>query len=166
MLEDYAYNERGPSYIRLTGVPGSPQLYEEDFNYQFGKPQKLFDGEDVLIVATGSISAQAKIAVSELKLLGVSVGLLNVNSIKPLHDDVIKLVGGVEKVVVIEEHTLVGGLFSAICERIVPLGYKPKLLPITLPDSFGPTGTYEYLLDYHGLNSQKIVKKIVEFLGV
>ena len=67
--------------------------------------------------------------------------------------------------VVVEEHSIIGGLFSLISEKIASSSIKTNLLSISLPDKFGPTGTYNYLLDYHGLSAEKIKKKISFFLN-
>ena len=67
-----------------------------------------------------------------------------------------------KKIVTIEEHSIFGGLYSIIAEKIATNCSNTNLFPIALPDAFGPTGTYNYLLDYHGLTSEKIAKKILK----
>ena len=68
------------------------------------------------------------------------------------------------KIACIEEHTSIGGLNSLTSELIAKSGLKKNFISISLPEKFGPTGTYEYLLNYHGLTSDKIVKKILKKL--
>lgn len=164
MINDYAFNDRGGSYIRLTGTPGTFPTYEEDYNYNFSEPVEINSGTDLLIIASGSIISQCKIAVKELLNLDISACLVNVNTIKPLHNNVLKKIENFKNVVVVEEHTIMGGLYSVIIENLYINNFKNNILPIALPDKFGPTGTYDYLLDYHGLTGSKITKKILHFL--
>ena len=75
ILNDYTENNRGPSYIRLTGIPGSPQAYEENYNYEFGKPVKINEGNKISILATGSMVGQCRIALNKLKELDINLNL-------------------------------------------------------------------------------------------
>ena len=164
ILFDYAYNNRGGSYIRLTGIPGSPLTYENDYEYEFSKPIVINEGEDILIIGTGSILGECKIAVELLLEHKVKAKLLNVNTIKPLHGDVLNCISLFKKVVIVEEHMIIGGLYSTICEKIGSLELNPKLLSISLPCNFGPTGKYDYLINYYGLTGNQITKKIISFI--
>ena len=83
---------------------------------------------------------------------------------KPLSKKINILLAKFKNIITIEEHSIVGGLGSIIAEKIVTNSHNSKLLSIALPDSFGPTGTYNYLLDFHGLTGSKIAKKIITFL--
>ena len=67
-------------------------------------------------------------------------------------------------IITIEEHSIIGGLASIVSEAIAQNNCKAKLFPIALPNSFGPTGEYQYLLDYHGLTGDKIFTAIKEIL--
>ena len=73
--------------------------------------------------------------------------------LKPIDENVVSLFKKYKKIVTIEEHTSVGGLGSIMAEKILKNRIKTELLSISLPDKFGPTGTYDYLLKYHGLDS-------------
>ena len=81
-----------------------------------------------------------------------------------MNEKIVNLLQKFEKIITIEEHSIVGGLGSIIAEKIAKNSIKCHLLTIGLPDSFGPTGSYNYLIDYHGLSGQKIAKKIKKFL--
>lgn len=162
-LIDYALNDRGGSYIRLTGVPGSPITYESDYDYNFGNFSVINKGEDILLIGCGSIVGECKIAVEILSKIKVSAKLVNINTIKPLHDSILDEISKFNKVIVIEEHIIVGGLFSTICEKIGLSDLNPKLLSISLPCKFGPTGKYDYLLKHYGLTGEEIAKKTLEF---
>ena len=164
ILYDYTFNTTGPSYIRLTGTPGCEHVYSEDYNYKFGKNEKIIEGKDLLIISSGSVTGQAKIAADALNKQNISTGLINCHSIKPFNESLIKEINNYKYLVVVEEHSIVGGLNSIISELLVKHSIKKKILPITLPDKFGPTGDYHFLIDYHGLSNKKIENKIKKFL--
>ena len=163
MLNDYASNSHGPSYIRLTGIPGYPAVYEKNYDYKFGVPVTLKHGKDLLILSTGSMVAQSLIAIKILNENDIDTELINVHTLKPLSDQIVEKLKLFNRVVTIEEHSIIGGLNSIIAEKIASNCPKTNLFPIALPDAFGPTGTYNYLLDYHGLTGQKIAQKVLKF---
>tara|TARA_A100001015_G_scaffold296075_1_gene375833 strand:- start:210 stop:1181 length:972 start_codon:yes stop_codon:yes gene_type:complete len=164
VLDDYAFNNRGPSYIRLTGIPGSKNLYDKNYSYKFGKNITINKGNDILILSHGSVLGQARISVEALKKMNISVQLVNVVSLKPIDDSVITLLKKYKKIVTIEEHTSVGGLNTIMSEKLLKNQINSKLFSISLPDKFGPTGTYDYLLKYHALDSHSITKKIIKIV--
>ena len=164
VLDDYAFNDRGPSYIRLTGIPGSKNVYDKNYGYKFGKNITITKGSDVLILSHGSILGQIKLSIKSLKKINISAELINVVSLKPIDENVVSLFKKYKKIVTIEEHTSVGGLGSIMAEKILKNRIKTELLSISLPDKFGPTGTYDYLLKYHGLDFESITKKIIKLV--
>ena len=164
VLDDYAFNDRGPSYIRLTGIPGSKNVYDKNYGYKFGKNITITKGSDVLILSHGSILGQVKLSVKALKKMNISAELINVVSLKPIDENVVSLFKKYKKIITIEEHTSVGGLGSIMAEKILKNRIKTELLSISLPDKFGPTGTYDYLLKYHGLDFESITKKIIKLV--
>ena len=164
VLNDYAFNDRGPSYIRLTGIPGSKNVYDKNYTYKFGKNITITKGKDILILSYGSILGQIKQSVKALKNISINAELINIASLKPIDNKVINLFKKYKKIITIEEHTSVGGLGSIVAEKILQNRIKTKLFSISLPDKFGPTGTYDYLLKYHGLDSDGLTKKIINLL--
>jgi len=162
VLEDYASNDRGPSYIRLTGIPGSKNVYDKNYKYKFGKNISITKGKDVLVLSYGSILGQIKQSVKDLKKMNIDVELVNVISLKPIDGKIVSLFKKYNKIITIEEHTSVGGLGSIMAEIILKNRIKAKLFSISLPDKFGPTGTYDYLLKHHGLDSDSITKEIIK----
>tara|TARA_X000001036_G_C20687290_1_gene808112 strand:- start:1812 stop:2795 length:984 start_codon:yes stop_codon:yes gene_type:complete len=164
ILNDYASNNRGPSYIRLTGIPGSPFVYKKDYKYKFNKYVNIKKGKDLLILATGSIVSQALIASNLLMNKKIEPTLVNLNTLKPIDKNIYKLIKSFKNIVTIEEHSIIGGLSSIISEIISKNKLNPKLLNIALPDNFDKSGSYNYLLDYHGLTGVKIAKRVVKFL--
>ena len=164
VLSDYAFNDRGPSYIRLTGIPGSQNVYNKNYTYKFGKNITITKGKDILILSHGSILGQVKLSVDALKKLNIDAELINVVSLKPIDESVISLFKKYKKIITIEEHTSVGGLGSIMAEKILKNGIKSRLFSISLEDKFGPTGNYEYLLKHHGLDNYSITKKIIKLV--
>ncbi len=164
VLSDYAFNDRGPSYIRLTGIPGSQNVYNKNYTYKFGKNITITKGKDILILSHGSILGQVKLSVNALKKLNIDAELVNVVSLKPIDESVIRLFKKYKKIITIEEHTSVGGLGSIMAEKILKNGIKSRLFSISLEDKFGPTGNYEYLLKHHGLDNYSITKKIIKLV--
>ena len=164
ILNDYAFNNRGPSYIRLTGIPGSPYVYNKDYKYKFNRYVELKKGKDLLILATGSIVSQTLIASKLLMNNKIDTTLVNLNTLKPIDKNIYKLIKSFKNIVTIEEHSIIGGLSSIISEIISKNKLNPKLLNIALPDSFDKSGSYNYLLDYHGLTGVKIAKRVAKFL--
>ena len=165
VLNDYAFNNRGPSYIRLTGVPGSDFLYEENYKYKFGKIKSLFRGKDLLILSYGSILGQIKLSINKIKKkYNLDIGVINVSTIKPIDNGLQKIIKNYKKILVIEEHTIIGGLGSIISELIIKHNIKTNFSVISLSDKFGPTGKYEYLLKIHGLDEKSITKKVLKLI--
>ena len=164
VLNDYAFNDRGPSYIRLTGVPGSVNVYEKNYKYRFGKNVTLSKGSDVLILSHGSILGQIKLSLNNLKKSKISAELVNIVSLKPIDESIIKLLSKYKKIITFEEHTTVGGLGSIIAEKILKYKINSQLYSFSLPDKFGPTAKYDHLLKYHGLDASGITKKIINLL--
>jgi len=163
ILYDYAFNNLGPSYIRLTGVPNSPLIYDKDYNYEFKKLITLQKGKDLLILSTGSMVAQSLIALQILHKQNINCEVVNIHTLKPIDEKIINLLRKFKEIITVEEHFTIGGLGSIVAENIAKHSFKCRLLTIGLPNSFGPTGTYNYLINYHGLNGPKIAKKILKF---
>ena len=160
ILYDCSFNDRGPTYIRLTGVPGSKMVYEKNYNYKFGKIIEITSGKKILILSTGSVTGEALKAVIELNSKGYGIKIININTIKPLDKKLINICKKFNTIITIEEHLQVGGLFSSISELMTKNKINSSVFSLSLGEKFGPNGKYEYLLDYHGLNSNKIKKFI------
>jgi transketolase len=164
ILYDYNDNTRGPSYIRLTGVPGLPNVYNKDYKYLFGKPVTIINGNDVLIIATGAVLHNCILASKILKNKKINAKVMNIHTLKPLLNSITSELKKFKKIITVEEHSEIGGLGSIISEKISKNGLKATLKTISLPDNFGPTGNYKYLIDYHGLTGEKIAKQILKSL--
>jgi transketolase len=152
----------GPMYIRLTGGPNSPIVYTEEYEFVIGKAIQLRQGRNVAIVANGSMVAPALMAAEELEEHKLSVGVYNFHTVKPLDREKLnQIVDEYDMVLVVEEHSVVGGLGSAVCEYVSSLPNPKRVILHGHPDEFGHTGEYEFLLDRYGLTKQGIAKKIL-----
>jgi len=155
----------GPMYIRLTGAVNNPPVYNQNYDFEIGKAITLKDGSDINIIACGTMVYEALVAAKILEEQGISAGVINMHTIKPLDTEAINEVVGKSKLLVaIEEHSVIGGLGGAVAEHISRLRNAQPLLRLGLPDSFGKTGDYRYLLEKYGLVGPKIAISIQEFL--
>lgn len=151
----------GPMYIRLTGVTRMPSVYKQDYDFEIGRGIKLTDGEDILIVATGSMVYNALQAAKKLAEEGLSSTVINMHTIKPLDNDILRNnLYGKKLIVTVEEHVTIGGLGSAVAEALADIKVKPAQVLIGLPNEFLKSASYNDLLDYYGLSVDKIVERI------
>ena len=152
-----------PMYIRLTGAVGFPVVYEDDYNFEIGKAIQIVEGTDLTIIATGSMVYESIIAARILSEKGISASVINMHTIKPLDklalDNVVSLG---KPIFTIEEHSITGGLGSAVAEHVSSIQNSPVVHRIGLPDEFIDTGEYRYLLEKYGLVGDKIANKIIE----
>lgn len=153
----------GPMYIRLTGIANSPSVYEADYSFLIGKAVTIKAGTDLVIVGTGSGVAVAKGAAEILENSGINAEVINMHTIKPLDTEILdSLSTRFESIYIIEEHSQIGGLGSAIAEYYSVKSTRPAQTLFSLPDAFGPTAEYNYLLDYYGLTSENIAERILK----
>lgn len=151
----------GPMYIRLTGAVGNPPVYTADYSFEIGKAVTLREPGDVTFIATGSMVHESLEAAKLLEQAGISVGVINMHTIKPL--DVAALETALRRaklLVTVEEHSVIGGLGSAVAEYKAAKRQAPPQLILGLPDAFDVTGDYRFLLERHGLVAAKIAEKV------
>ena len=152
----------GPMYIRLTGAVGNPPVYSEDYAFEIGKAVVLREPADVTFIATGSMVYESLEAAKLLEEKGIKAGVINMHTIKPLDASVIDLALKHSKLIVtVEEHSVIGGLGSAVAEYKAAKPHAPPQLILGLPDAFDVTGEYRYLLERHGLVASKISQSVV-----
>ena len=147
-----------PVYIRFTGGLNCPVIYEQEFNYQIGKGIRLREGNQIQIIATGSMVDRALKAAKILEEKGISLDVVDMHTIKPLDTDILKK--DVKLVVSVEEHSIIGGLGSAIAEALSTYSVHAPLLRLGIGDYFSQVGEYEYLLEQHGLSPEHIANTI------
>ncbi|GFN22738.1 transketolase family protein [Thermanaeromonas sp. C210] len=158
-----AARHEGPVYIRL-GRMSVPIIYDEDYRFQVGKAHRLRRGRDATILACGYMVALALEAARRLEAEGLSVGVLNVSTIKPLdREAVVEAARETGALVTAEEHSIIGGLGSAVAE-VLAEEYPVPLRRVGLRDTFGESGSPEDLLRRYGLSVPDIEKNVREVL--
>lgn len=150
-----------PTYIRLTGAVGFPVVYEDDYDFQIGKAVEIKTGTDVSIVATGSMVYESLEAAKILQEEGISVSVLNMHTIKPIDTNALdNLISKGKPIFTIEEHSITGGLGSAVAEYVSSMPNSPVVNRIGLPDEFVITAEYRYILEKYGLVGSQIANTI------
>jgi transketolase len=151
----------GPFYIRLTGQPGSQIVNSKDYEFNIGKAIELQRGKDVALIATGSMVAEALDAAKYLESDGIFATVINMHTIKPLDYEMLdNIVQSDVPIYTLEEHSIIGGLGGAVAEYISSKGEYRKIVRIGIPDAYGETGSYEYLMEKYGLKGELIAKQI------
>lgn len=149
--------ERGPCYMRL-GRADFPLIYPEDVKFEIGKADILREGSDVTLIGTGQMVSYCLDAAKALSEEGISAEVINISTIKPLDADAV--IGSVKKTgcaVTAEEHSIIGGLGSAVAEAISESCPIP-LVRVGTKDTFGESGKAEMLMEKYGLTAKDIVK--------
>ncbi len=153
---------KDPVYIRLTGSSNNPIIYKNDYDFKIGKSITLKEGKDVTIFCTGAIVSNCLKAAKLLENNKVSCKVVNMHTIKPIDVNAIKNSCNSKMIVSVEEHNVIGGLGSAISEYKSTLLNSPKQLFIGIQDSYSKGGSYEFLLNKHGLTPDQISEKILK----
>jgi len=157
---------KGPVYLRLaTGI--TPDVYKSDYNFKPGKAVVLKEGKDVAIVSTGCILLEVLNAARDLERLGISTKVVNMHTIKPIDKEIIqKCARDVKAVITVEEHTILGGLGSAVAEVICECKTRPtKFVRLGLKGVFAEGyGSYEEMKEMNGLSKKDIVKTVKKIL--
>jgi len=157
----FAAEHKGPVYIRLSRM-NVPVVYGEDYKFDVNKAVVLRQGADVTLVASGDILSEVIKAAEILAKQGIDAEVINVPVIKPLDGQtIINSVNKTKLAVTIENHSINGGLGSAVCE-LLSENAPAKVLRIGVNDCFGQSGTPGELLKYYGLDAESIAKKVIE----
>lgn len=158
-----ASDYQGPVYIRLTGGVNNPIVNTEEYEFEIGKSILLKEGKDLTIFATGTMVYHSLEAAKLLEEKHLSVSVINMHTIKPLDLEALEKACKTSKLIVtVEEHSVIGGLGSAVAEYKSTLNDSPRQVFIGMPDHFGKMGDYPYLLDKYGLTGPKIAERILE----
>ena len=154
----------GPMYIRL-GRSAVPTIFEDDYNFEIGKGVVLRDGNDATIIACGIMVNEALIAADMLKEENINARVINMSTIKPIDTDlIIKAAKETKAIVTAEEHSVIGGLGSAVSE-VVSESNPIIVKKVGMNDCFGESGTPSELLEKYGLTAKNIVEKVKEALN-
>ena len=154
-----AYEHVGPVYIRFGRLPVPVINDTPDYKFEIGKGIVLKEGTDVSIIATGLEVSEALEAAKMLEADGISAEVINIHTIKPLDRElVVKTATKTGKVVTVEEHSIIGGLGSAVAEVLCEEA-PSKLLRIGVNDCFGESGPALELIKKYELDAESIYKK-------
>lgn len=146
----------GPVYLRLCRL-NTPQIYGEEQDFKIGKGVQIGNGTDATVFATGVVVPEAIKAKEELEKQGINIRVVDIHTIKPIDKElIIKCAKETKKLVSIEDHNIIGGLGSAICE-VLTEEYPAKLIRMGMKDKFGESGPAKELLRYFGLTSEDII---------
>lgn len=150
----------GVHYVRGTRK-GVRQVYEEGSTFEIGKGNLLREGQDYLIVATGQLVSEALEVADHLNQKGVTVDVIDMFTVKPLDQELLleRLVGK-KRVITIENHSITGGLGSAVAEVLADNGLAVPLKRIGVDNRFGQVGTPDFLQEEFGLTTEKMIEQI------
>ena len=150
----------GPVYLRLCRM-ATPVIYDVADQFEIGKGIQIGEGKDASIIATGVTVHEAIKAQEILKNKGIDVRVIDIHTIKPIDKDlIVKCAKETKRIITIEDHSVIGGLGSAVCE-VLAGEYPAKVERMGIPDCFGRSGKAEELLEYYKIDTNSIVSKIL-----
>lgn len=155
----------GPVYIRL-GRSAVPVINDRpDYKFEWGKGIKVREGKDITLIATGIMVNSAMEAAEELAKEGIDAEIIDIHTIKPIDEEIIvesaKKTG---KIVTLEEHSVIGGLGSAVCDVLCEK-YPCKVKKIGINDKYGESGSAAALMEKYRLDGKGVYQQIKEYLG-
>lgn len=159
-----AYKHQGPVYLRFGRLPVPVINDRPDYHFEIGKGVVLREGKDLTIVTTGLPVSSCLEVADKLSEEGIEAKVINIHTIKPLDEDLIVAAAKeTGKVVTVEEHSIIGGLGSAVCEVLAEKA-PTKVMKIGVNDTFGESGPAVELVKKYGLDTESIYNRIKEFL--
>jgi transketolase len=161
---EVAASTEGPMFIRISRLP-VPIVHAPDYHFQIGKAALLRDGDDITLIANGVMVPRALEAAEMLAKEGTQARVLNMSTVRPLDNDaVVAAATETRGIVTAEEHTVFGGLGSAVAEVVVTTHPVPMRI-LGVPGIFAPTGSASWLLEHFGLTAQGIFDAALELMG-
>ena len=162
-----AYETPGPFYIRLNRGFDQRVYHDEEYGFTLGRAVELHEGTDITVIACGSCVNEA---VQAAKLLDaqdrLKVRVLDMHTIKPLDEEAVrKAVGETRRIITVEDHSVIGGLGSAVAEVIAGCGKGCAFKRLGIPDIFARIGLHEDLMAIYGTDTNGIVAAVREILG-
>jgi len=165
MVRYLAGDHPGPAYMRL-GRPKVPVVLPDDYDYCFGKAFTLREGGDISLIACGQMAAIALDTADLLSLRGIGARVINMSTIKPIDAEAVREAAReTAAIVTIEEHSIIGGLGSAVAE-VVTEECPTRLIRIGIRDRFGTSGKPQELFQVHNLTPEAIDERIEKALGI
>ena len=159
-----AYLHQGPVYLRF-GRLAVPVFHEEGFEFKIGKGEIMRDGTDVAIIANGLLVYEAVQAGEKLAELGINAMIINMSTVKPIDEElVLEAATKCGRIIICEEHSVVGGLGEAVCSLLSEKLPTP-VRRIGVQDVFGESGPANALLKAYGLTAENIVAVAKDFCG-
>ncbi len=165
-LAKVSIDHKGPLYIRF-GRDSDPIIHKDNFKFEIGRGIVLNKGKDVCLIATGTMLSLSKIVSDNLKKEGIEATLISMHTIKPIDKQLILDCAREHKAIfTIEEHSVIGGLGSAVAEILAESNYGKTFKIIGIPDrySYPDIGGPDYLRKKLGIDPQSITKNILESL--
>ena len=155
----------GPVYLRFTR-DAIPVIYDENQEFEIGKAITCKKGKDIALIANGDTVCLALQAADLLEKEGINAEVIDMHTIKPLDVDTIKdIVNRIGNIITIEDHNIINGLGSAVCEVVAEMG-KGKVKRIGVQDCFGQSAPYERLLALNGITVDNIVDTASKLLQI
>ena len=149
----------GPVYLRL-GRYATPVIYDENQKFEIGKGIQIGDGTDATVIATGICVSEAIIAQEQLKQEGINIRVVDIHTIKPIDRElIVKCAKETKKIITIEDHSIIGGLGTAVCE-VLSEEYPTKVIRMGVNDTFGTSAPAKELVEYFKLDSKAIIEMI------
>lgn len=159
----FAAENYGAMYIRIPRT-NVCDIFGDDYEFDFCKAKVIEEGTDVTVITNGETLAEVIEACENLKKQGYSSQIIHVPVVKPLDGaTIIECVKKTKFVITVENHSIIGGLGSAICELLAEY-YPAPVHRIGVNDTFGQSGKWDFLLDYYGLNSEKLELSIKRYI--
>lgn len=150
-----------PVYVRLTGPMNNPPVYKEDYDFSIGKANIIKTGSDIAIIACGTMVYNSVKASQLLEENGISAAVIDMHTIKPLDKECLESLKNYKLLVTVEEHSVIGGLGSAVSEYYAGSNNHLPHLIIGIDDYFAHAADYQYLIDKYELKAEHIFNKIL-----
>lgn len=160
---EWAVSHVGPIFLRLSRV-GVPDLFSSDHKFELGRADLMREGADVTIIANGVLTHRAMFAADLLSQSGIAARVLNMSTVRPIDAEAIeKAARETGAIVTCEEHTIFGGLGSAVAEVVVDVHPVPMKM-LGVPGIFAPTGSANFLLDEFGMSPGGIAESATRLI--
>ena len=151
---------QGPVYLRLSRL-ATPVIYDENEKFEIGKGKQFGNGTDATVIATGVTVIEALKAKEELAKEGINIRVVDIHTIKPIDKEIIiKSAKETNKIITIEDHNIIGGLGTSVCE-VLSEEYPKKVVRMGIKDEFGTSGKAEELMKHFKITSKDIIEKIL-----
>ena len=161
---EYAATHYGPFYIRIART-NLPDVHDENsYKFSIDKAQIMKQGKDVTLITNGETLVETLDCAKILSEKGINAEVINVPVVKPIDKEtIINSAKKTNKVITIENHSIIGGLGSSVCE-VLSENYPVKVKRIGINDEFGQSGKAKELMAYYGLNAEKLTERITEYI--